>query len=135
MKKSFILLALIFISMITMAADNGKWYSLSTIEEYVADYALKPGQKQEVEIKADKEVMVCIKTDNPYVLTKKYMNNPPIEIKQIDGKGSFAGSSGGTMFKPVEGKIRLTVTNKIKETFKVVVYTVGKRTSKATPGG
>lgn len=118
---------LIFCSVCFVACTScAQWYDLRDDQRYVDDFSLNPGDIIDLTIESDEELWVGFTSDISVEKAEKYKNNKyPVKMDQKEGGSSVSSSFGGaTIFKPIDGKINLQVSNKSKnDIIKVVIYT------------
>ena len=124
MKMSF--LVGLFCSVCLMAnMSHAEWYDLRDDQHYVDDFSLKPGETQDLTIKSEEEVWIGFKTNISVEESEKYEDNAyPIKVSNEE-RGSISSIFGGaTIFKPLDGKIEIAISNNSKDDIiKVVIYT------------
>lgn len=124
MRRSFLLLLFCSVCFAT-GISYAEWYDLRDDQHYVADFSLNPGETKDLSIESEEELWVGFYTDISVEQSEKYKNSDyPIKISNEE-RGSISSTFGGaTIFKPVDGKIDIAVSNNSKDdTIQVVIYT------------
>jgi hypothetical protein len=127
MKKLFIVFfVLIMLFSVLGQASAEKWYSLwlSDNEVLITEFVLKGGENKEVTIDANenmwvrfysKETISGYDVENPIMVKPKYGDFPWMSCS--------SGNGAGTMFEPVDGKIKVVVVNNTPDTFHIIIAT------------
>ena len=118
------ILCMMFV-VISKASAQENWYKnkLFNGQQYVTDFTLAAGESKSVTIDSDKDTTIGFVTNISYEKGKEYIAQhiDPVELNAGDTtiKSVFGG---GMRFKPVDGKITVSVINNSKEEVKIVVY-------------
>ncbi len=104
-----------------------KWYNLNATEQYITDFKLNAGNTKTFAINTNTEIWAGFKSDATHEQFQKYKRFYPIEFA-VEGLGSFSDLYGGgsVLCKPVDGKIKITISNNSQHNFKIVVFTKEK---------
>jgi hypothetical protein len=104
-----------------------KWYNLHDNEQYITNFKLYSGSTKTFAINSNTEIWVGFKSDATHEQFQKYKRFYPIELA-VEGLGSFSDLYGGgsMLCKPVDGKIKITVSNNSQHNFKIVIFTKEK---------
>ena len=124
MRRSFLVL-LFFAVCLATSISHAEWYDLRDDQNYVDDFSLKPGETKDLAIEYEEELWVGFYTDVSVEQSENYKDNAYLIKISNEERGSISSTFGGaTIFKPVDGKIEITVSNNSKDdTIQVVIYT------------
>ncbi len=124
--KNILVLIIILFCYLPAYGDDGKWYQLENSQKYVADYQLESGEIKAITIPSNKEIVIGFLSNASFDQFEKYKStNKNIQLMQRNedrsrSVGSIYGA--GTLFKPMNGKIDITVSNDLDEEMKIVIY-------------
>ena len=111
------------------AVKTTTWYQLFPNQKYVSDFTLKAGGSKALQIKSEKDLMVCFNSDVTEEQIAKYSSRTPsskkypIMMTQIGADTACSSLIGsGIHFKPIDGEIQLMVTNRSTESFRIVIF-------------
>ena len=124
MRRSFLVLLFCSVCFAT-GISYAEWFDLRDDQHYVDDFSLNPGENRVLTIESEEEVWIGFYTDISVEQSEKYKDSAyPIKVSNEE-RGSISSTFGGaTIFRPVDGKIDIAVSNNSKDdTIRVVIYT------------
>jgi hypothetical protein len=120
----FIIFLSLLLSSFSISYSKSEWFNLDEDKHYATDFVLGAGQTKTVTITSNKRIWVGFKSNATCQQFQKYKEKNPIKLTQQKTGPSVSSVYGGaTVFKPVDSKIVISVSNESQEDFKIVIYT------------
>ena len=111
--------------------ETNKWYYLCPDQSLIDEFRLKAGESKIEVVKSKKKLWVGFGTDAPQGLIPEYasmsafmVKYPILMYQQGTGVACSNRIGDGLIFAPVEGKIKLVVTNRSLEQFRINIITI-----------